>query len=60
MADIVKKQEASLDVLGIDEEFVSGMETMTPNKIAKIAEGMVEIDRATNLWVGEIPRPQIS
>ena len=46
MADIVKKQEASLDVLGIDEEFVSGMETMTPNKIAKIAEGMVEIDRA--------------
>ena len=46
MANIEKKHDTSLAILGINAEFVSGMETMTPNKIAKIAERMVEIDRA--------------
>ena len=46
MANIEKKHEASLARLGINAEVISGMETMTPNKIAKIAERMVEIDRA--------------
>ena len=46
MAIIEKKHDTSLAILGINAEFVSGMETMTPDKIAKIAERMVEIDRA--------------
>ena len=40
----------------LDDTFVSSLETMTPDKIAKINERMVEIDRATHTAGKRIPK----
>ena len=42
-------QEIKMNLpIKLDDTFVSSLETMTPDKIAKINERMVEIDRATH------------
>ena len=45
MVDLIKREE-QFDLAKVYEDISTGLDTMTPDKLAKVSEKMVEIDRA--------------
>ena len=46
MVDLIKREEEKFDIVKAYEYVSTGLDTMTSDKLVKVSERMVEIDRA--------------